>query len=770
VVNQNNKPIELAEVLLVNKDSITIKNEFTKPSGAFSLAIEKGDYVLQLRQLGKIMYKQAITVIDNLDLGTITITESKQQLEEVTVTSKKKLIERKVDRLVFNVENSISASGGNALDALTITPSVKVLNEKISLVGKSDVQIMIDGRMLQLSDSDLSNYLKSLSANDIKKIEVITTPPAKYDASGNSGIVNIILKNAKKNSWNASINANYTQKTYASESINGSLNYKKDKLSFYASLNGRDATKLNIDNNKIFYSNESWSQNNPRKVNDLSLSERLGLDYDINKRWTSGFQYMGSLSKSNINENSLSTITNNVTQQVNYFIGSKANTIGKPKLNSINWHTIFSLDTIGKKISVDLNYFDYKNKNNRDYNGNQLFNNGDITPNSYFAAINSNNQNITNYSGKLDFELPTKLLKLDFGGKISKSITNNDIAFYNNETGNPIIDATQTNIFEYNENIQAVYITGNKKLGAKWESQIGLRLETTQTNGFSKNLNQTNTNNYTKLFPTAYLVYTPNDNNNFSINYSRRIERPNYQQLNPFKMYDSPYIFTEGNPFLQPSFSDNFELLYTYKKLENKFYVSNVTNGFEQIGIVESNTNITRYFVDNFLATQNYGISENYTFNKLKWWTCSISLDMNYIIAKSNLAITQKKNDGYNTYLSFNNDVILNKNKTFLFNSFYWYNFPGAFGIYKNTAYSSLSLTLKYLLLNKDLQLSLSGNDIFSGQRSTYTSYINNIRQEFRNYYDSRSFSISLLYKFGNKKISVKPREFGNEEEKNRAN
>lgn len=770
VMNAKNNPVELAEILIIDKNAVARKNDITDGSGNFTLYTESGSYLLQIKKMGEILWEQKIDISHDINLGNIEVFEKEEKLSEVVINAKKKIIERKVDRLIFNVENSIAGSTGDAMDALKVTPNIRVQNETIALVGKSNLQIMVDDILIQLSETDMINYLKSIPANDIKSIEVITAPSAKYESSGNSGIINIKLKKVKKDSWNASLNSAYIQKTYATGTLGGSFNYKKDKLSLYNSVNYRNGTRLSTDNSSIYYTEETWNQNNPRKINDEVLSDRFGLDYEFSKKWTLGLQYITSYTKSNNNEMPLTTITDNDNQEINYYISSKSKYITKPKLNSINWHNLFTIDSIGKKVSIDINYLESVNKSNRDYFGNELDINSQILPDTYFAAINSNNQNIKNFSGKIDFEIPTKFINLEFGGKLSTSTTNNNAVFYNNETGDPTLDLGQTNTFKYKEKIQALYISGNKKIGSKWESQIGLRLETTQTEGFSLNLNQTNKKNYAKLFPTFYLTYNANENNTFSFNYTRRIVRPNYQQLNPFRIYSSPYVYAEGNPYLQPSFTDNFDFTYSYKKLESNIYVTSVKNNFQQIGIVDSNSNITRYFIENFLSSQNYGISESYTFDRIKWWNSILTFNANYFQSKSKLIITEQNNDGFNAFVSTNNDFTLNKPKTFLFNLTYWYNFPGAFGIYKNTASSSLSMSAKYLMLNKDLQLSIIGNDIFSSQRPTYISYVNNIRQEYRNYYDARSLTVSLLYKFGNNKINVNQRKFGNEEEKNRAN
>lgn len=689
-----------------------------------------------------------------------------KEIQEVEIKATKKLIERKIDRLVFNVESSTSAEGGDAMDALRVTPGIKVINDKLSIVGKSTVSVMIDDKIMQLSGDDLANFLKTIPSDNIKSIEVITTPPAKYDAQGNSGLINIILKKTKKNSWNTTVRSSYKQSAYPTGNLGADFNFQKNKISLFSSITVEDGKKRSIDNSSLYYPGEIWENRNPRKIQNKVLSTRLGLDYDVTKKISLGFQYLGSFSEKDVSENNmLSQIYDNQNNLKSY-IASAAKSYEKPNLNQFNFHTIYKLDSLGKKISFDIDYFSLKDTNSRNYNGNVWDKNN--TSQSYFAAINNNDQNIKNYSGKIDVELPLEWAKLGFGAKINQSKTNNNIIFYDSSSGIPIIDPNQTNEFEFTENTQALYLSANKKLNEKWEANFGLRAENTQTIGYSKNLDQENKNNYLQFFPTAYVAYTPNDTHSFNITYSRRINRPNYDQLNPFKMYDNPYSYTEGNPFLRPSYTSNFEFIYTFKKLESKLYYSYEKNGFQQLGILNSDTKITQYFVLNFLKTHYLGLTESMSFNPVKFWTTTNSFDISYIKSISDSPVTISSLEGWNTYFSTDNDFSLNKKRTLSFNIGYWASFPGTMATGKSTTNQSLYAGFKFLMLNKNLQLSVIANDILKTQKPTYTLYSNGIKTLYRNYYDSQYFRISLSYKFGNQKLTISKRDFGNQEEKNR--
>ena len=760
IKDKKNNPVEFIEIQLQNKDSIIFKSELTNAEGKFILETEKGEYSLIVRQLGVIYYKQNINANQDTNVGIINITEKEQQLQEVVITSKKKLIERKVDRLIFNVENSISASGGDAIDALKITPRVKVKNDNISMIGKNNMSVMLDDKLILLTGDELINFLKSIPSDNIKSIEVITTPPAKYDAEGNSGLINIKLKKSKLNQWNASLRSSYIQSTYPKGSFGGNFDYQKNKLSLYSNLNYVNGSNAPVETNKIYYPLGLWNEENKRRDFQNSVNGRIGADYKISEKFSVGMQYLGSFSKPKIAENSLTTIYNQTNSQIDSYINTLSENLGKNNNHSLNLNSTVVFDTIGKKMNINLDYFKFKNDDNRIFNTINLL-----------SANNTSLQDIQNYSAKIDFEHPLKWINLSYGGKLSFIKTQNNVNYFDTTLGTPIFVPTQSNEFNYDENTQAIYINGTKKLNEKWETQLGFRLENTQTEGVSKTLNQKNTNSYAKLFPTFYLTYTPNEKNSFSINYNKRINRPSYNRLNPFRWYSNPFSYTEGNPFLQPSFSNNLELNYTFNdNWSNSIYYSHTDNGFEQITIVDNTDNIQKTIAQNFFKTTIIGISESYTYNKLKWLSSTFSFDWNYSKSESLIPITNQNLNGSNAYFSTSNDFNLNKNKTLLFNFSYWYNFKGTSDLDKNNAYSQLDASIKYFAFDKKLQISFNANDILSTNRPIYTSFTNNIQIDYKNYYDVRLFRLSLVYKFGNKNINVEKKEVGNQEEKERTN
>lgn len=768
VVNQNKIPVELVHVSLLKNDGMLATQTSTDSLGHFSIAAEKGNYHLILEQFGTEFMKKEVILEKDIELGTMEINES-VQLEGVTVTSRKKLIEQKVDRLVFNVENSITATGGTALDALKATPTVRVQNENISIVGKGEVLVMIDDHLHKMPQEDLAAFLKTIPADNIKSIEVITTPPAKYDAEGNSGLINIRLKAAKSNSWNANIGTSYTQRTYASGNIQGLFNYNHDKLSLQASVNkGKEKLRTTSDS-RTFYPDELWKEEVRNRSESDLLSLGLGMDYKLTGKWTTGIKYLGSFTDRTSGNNPFTTRFDNTTGIAHSFIASDVNANNMPKMNSLNWYHSFALDSVGKSITVDLDYFDYSKKDYRFFKGNELDNNENNIPGTFFSSTNTNHNNIKNYSGKIDVLLPYKWANISFGGRAYYTNTINKLVVFNNETGTPVLNTDQSNIFNYKEYNEALYFSAGKKLSDKWETQIGLRMEATQTNGYSQNLDQTNKNNYIKLFPTAYVTYVPNNNNSYSLNYSRRIRRPDFDYLNPFVVRTSPYYYSEGNPFLKPSLIDNLEFSYIHnQKWVSSVYYSQVSDFGQELSIVDPSTNITRSTPLNYANTYQLGISMSYNLSKWSWWNSFTGFNANYQNVKSKTDVIRSI-DGYNGYIYSNNDFTLNKTKSVFLGVNYGLQLPGRYQIFNISTLNILDVSMKFLAFNKNLSLTITAEDLLNAQRPLIAYYSNAIKNSVRTFSDTRSFRISLSYKFGNKNIKSTQRDFGNDEERKRA-
>lgn len=771
VSDEKAKNISYVEVILLAGDHKF--SAITDENGLFSIKLPKADsYKMEFFLNGSKVYEGN----ENIE-GEITrsytikdIQQESQEIQAISLTKKKKLVERKIDRLVFNVENSVAATGGTAIDALKATPLVRIQDEKVSIVGKGEVLVMIDDRIQRMSPDDLSSFLKSIPSDNIQSIEVITTPPAKYDAEGDSGLINIKLKKGKANSWNANIGGNYTQKTYAGGGFQGAFNYNRNRLSLQVTANTNSQRLRTTSDSKIYYPDELWILNVKNKSEENNLGLGLGIDYKISDKWTTGAKYLGSFTR-NTSSNSPFTSRFNPAGAVNSYITSDMDANNKPNMNSLNWYNTFKVDSAGTKITTDFDYFHYRKSDYNFYAGNELDPLKNILPGSFFSATNTNVNRIENYSGKVDVEMPLKWATLSFGGKYTYTNTNNDLVVMDRKTGTPVLNTDQSNIFNYKEHNEALYVSASKKLGEKWETQAGLRMEATQTTGYSHNLNQTNKNDYVKLFPTAYVTYNQNDKNSFSLNYSRRIRRPDFDYLNPFVVRTSPYYYSEGNPFLKPSIIDNVEFSYVRnQKWVSSVYYSQVSDFSQDLSILDPETNITRSTPLNYANTYQVGVSTYYNFNKWTWWNSFTGFNVNYQKVKSKTEIISSI-DGYNAYFYSNNDFTLNKSKTLFFSANYGLQLPGRYQIFHISTMNILDVSMKFLLLDKKLTLTVTGMDLLNGQRPVITYESNGVKTDFSSYGDTRGVRVSLSYKFGNKNLkSEQQRNFGNEDERNRIN
>ena len=769
VIDTQNQPIGFANVIILDSKNDLITGIITDENGKFEASVSiKESFWIKISFIGYKDWKKKITNEDSANLGTITLSEDKNELEEVLVTAKKPTIQRKVDRLVFNIENSIVATGGDAMDVLQKTPGVRVDGNSIGLIGKSTVRVLINHRISPLTGEDLASYLRTLSSEDIVKIEVITNPPSKYEAEGNSGLINIVLKKVKKDFFGGNIRSTYRQSTYSSGFFGGGITYQKNKLSFFTNINTGNGALEVSETNKIYYTEQTWDTDAKIKYFSKFISGRAGVDYDITDKTSIGFQYLGANSNPDNNELTKTNIFNNTTS-LNSLLLTTGNSDVRTYFHSLNGHFKTQLDTLGRSINFDVDYFTFNNNQDR-INKTETFQNGNFVENSSDIFRNTSTQNPISFTTRIDIEWPTRFSKIEFGGKLSYIKNNSDVGAFNFMDDVFVVNKDQSNIFEYKENIQAIYASTSKSL-KKWDFKIGARLEFTQTQGNSITLSQKNNNNYNKLFPTVYVSHNPNDNNSLSFSYGKRINRPSYADLNPFRWYSNPFSYTEGNPFLQPSFTDNFEVSHTYKSnLNTSFYVSVIENGQDQITFTDNTTNIQATIRKNFLEECALGISQSYTLKKVKWLETYLQYDINYSKINSTLSNTIIQQDGFNFYGGIDNSFTFNHEKTFLGEFNFWYSSPGVSGVDFITESYSFDLGLKSLLLEKDLQLKLVFSDIFRTNQNTIKTLVNGIRQEYRNYYDNRQLVISATYRFGNKKLKSKRKKFSNEEERRRVN
>lgn len=610
--------------------------------------------------------------------------------------------------------------------------------------------------MVNLSGNDLMNYLKSLRSDDIAKIEVITTPPAKYEAQGNSGIINIVLKKNKNFGWSGSVGSGFVQRSYTGGSANGNVNYQSKKLNASARVWYYTSDSKAQENYSILGNNSSISKDN-RKDFDNGWSTDFSIDYKLSERSNIGVIYDYSFDNSNmdINNNTVYKTNNVETQRLSTYSEHRS----KDKSHTLS--TYYDLKFGDNKLSIVGNYF----SNSPATTVNFVTTNNINTASNIVRNLSDINYNI--WSGQADFTLPLEFADIETGVKFTQFQNKSDVGYFNYNGTEYIIDQTKSNLFDYDESNYAIYAGADKKFSDKFSLKLGLRYEYSFINGFSPASGERNKREYGYFFPTIYTSYTVDDNNSLTLNYSKRINRPGFRALNPFRWYSNPYSYSSGNPSLSPSISHNVELGYLFKsKYSITAYFQRTNDAYSQIATLNGVNSIISY--ENYYNQSTYGINASYTGNLTKWWEFSTTGDASYNTPNvyKFSGVAQK---GYAFSISTNNTYTMNKDKTLFLFLNYLQNFNSQSSNTYIKAMGSLDMGVKFSLLSKRLQVNASVRDIFEQMKRKGNKYFVDNIQSFDNYYDSRRFNVSLTYNFGSSKAKESRKEV-DFDEKNRTN
>jgi len=756
IVDRSNKKNLQSVTVTLKKDTVIYKIEISDSLGNYSFKnLTPGNYNIDFSFIN--YQKASMSFLLKYDTTiNCSLVPLPEQLKDVSISAKKPLIERKIDRLVFNVNDNVNVIGVDALELLSMTPEVKVIGNSVSIIGKGAVVIMINDKILHLSSPDeLAAYLKSIPAKSIDRIEVITNPPAMYSAEGSSGLINIVLKKSKELGYNGSVNLNLTSPPSQTIAPGINLNYNNKNIRYYASLNGSDGFHNPRFSSSIFYPDKIQKSSTEEKEESQYIGGLIGFDADLSKTNTLGASF-NIFNSYPYQTNTIRTLfINNQTKKVD----STSEQDNKNKIfyyeRSANIHYVKSMDTIGKKkIVLDADWFssgfDFPNKiESMMYNSD-----GILIPDESSRTISNNMLSSNVYSLNGVVYLPGKNYSFYFGGKINFIKSKNNVALNINNSDVNVQNINTSNSFSFTENTQALFTNYQTNFGKKWTFQSGLRGEYTQTNGISySTIDSTHTNSYFKLFPTLYLSYNSNSKNTLSINYGRRIDRPSFNSFNPYLQYLSQYNYSEGNPYLRPSISNNFELSDSYTNLDVSLQYSFSNGQVGRIGVVDTSTNVTISQLYNFLSTRSFVISVNYTLDKIKWLQSMNEFDAYYNKTISSSGYTAPLTKGWGATFRSNNSFYFNKSKTIVGGLFFSYQFPEVNGINKMGKYYYFDVSGKYLLLNNKLVLAVSLSDVFKTLNIPFSNTVNGILTSNVVNNDSRRLRVSISYSFGNSKL-----------------
>ncbi len=761
VVDPKNVPVESATIsLMKSKDSSIIKIAVSDKEGKFSFTgIPSGSYFTAISAVSFTKGNSTVFVISDNNttviLGALVLQELPKNLSAVVVTSRKPLIEQKIDRMVINVDASVTNVGSTALEVLEKSPGVIVDKDgKISLKGKSSVMVMIDGKPSYLSGADLANFLGNMNSNQLSQIEIMTNPSAKYDAAGNAGVIKIKTKKSITQGFNGSMTLSYGQGVYAKTNNSIMLNYRTSKINTFLNY-GYSLNKgfMDFDIQRNFFGTNGnklseLDQQSKRINQNQNNNLKLGLDYFINKQTTVGIVTSGFIAPQQQDGFTTSYLKdgNSNINSIEKTIRTVDNTWKNGTVN-LNFHSSF--DSSKKDISANFDYLRY------DFSGNQNITGLTYTPNHFLQAENHLKNllplTIDIYSGRLDYAQPLNNgVKLETGIKSSLVKTNNVSTFFTLSNINWLTDSLFSNAFNYSENINAAYLNLNKKFG-KWMVQGGVRLENTNYKGLQSSLSQKTDSgfnrNYTSLFPTAFLSYELNSANQFALSIGRRIDRPAYQQLNPFIGFIDKYTYSTGNAFLQPQFSTNIELSHSYKNLLTTTLNYSVVHDMINETLIHKDSVIIRS-VGNIGTRYNLGITESATITFGKWYSASLfaNLYQNKYIGEIN---------GY----PFNA-----KQLTFLLNVNNQFSFANGWSAELSGNYTSrnrnegqaiilptgqVSAGIAKQLLNNKANIKFNVRDIFYTQNPKEIQNFQDVQSTLKISRDTKVFTIAFVYRFG---------------------
>jgi hypothetical protein len=778
ILDEKSAAFPFVNVLLLHaKDSTLAKGLASDENGKFLFEqVAEGQYITLVSMVGyQKEYSNVFRVANALvTLPATALKTDTKSLNEVTVVAKKPFIEQQIDRTVLNVENSIVSAGSTALEVLERAPGVTVdqQNDQLKLRGKEGVIVQIDGKQTFLSQQELMNLLRNTPSDNIEKIELITNPSAKYDAAGNSGIINIKMKRNKNYGTNGNINLGAGYARHGRTNATGTINHRAGKISTFVSA----GTFFNkgFNNNQIYRSIpfEDKVTIFDQKTERINKSQyhniRAGVDFFATKKSTfgvlvSGFRNTFSNPFGQTNTRILNEdLSLQRTFRTDVFNGSKMNNF------STNLNFKHQFDDNGKEMTFDVDYVKYQGENRSELDTRYSKPNGEadgapeIVRNKMPSEINIG-------VAKLDYTQPLWKGKFETGLKASYVASDNNMVF-ETKADDWTLDPSRSNQFKYTENVNAAYINYSGKISKKLTYQLGFRGEHTHSIGNSVTLNQKLDRNYINLFPSMFLSQQLDTNNVLNLSYSRRIDRPNYQSLNPFEFYLDPYTFQKGNPNLKPQYTNSFQLVHVYKNFLNTTLAYSrikdmIADELPQQIASENKTFVTSDNLDN---QDNISLTISAPIPIRKWWTLQTNFTGVYNHYNSFYLeeVLEIKQVSWNMYA--NNQFTIKNGWSAELSG--WYNSRAFYGLYAARPMGMVNVGVQKSLWNKKATIRLNVNDLFWTNQFRGRAIYKDIDFHVKSQWPSRQARITFTYNFGNQNVKgARQRNTGSDDLQRRA-
>ncbi|MCW3466337.1 TonB dependent receptor [Chitinophaga nivalis] len=735
------------------------------PPGSYTITITAPRFETFIRQDIAVRDAQP-----SVGLGALSLQPAVVKLNAVTVKGETPFIERRIDKTVVNVENSIVSIGASALEVLEKLPGVRVKQDgQINLEGKAGVTVYLDGKASQLSAEDLANLLRGMPASGIQKIELMPKPSARYDAAGSGGIINIVRKKNRKDGWNGSVNGGYGQGRYPKYNGGLDLGFRNRQYNLYLSyaymanntFRTAATTRRFLEPGNHF--TEFVSENyHIRKYR--THTPTAGVDFYLSKRTTLSVSGTGSFQTYRSNSDAWSLESYNGAKPVNrYDFLNKTN--DRLSNYAANMHLVHQTDTSGGELTVDLDYSYYRKTSSQD-----MINRKTRLADDSVGAENillDQGGKLRIYSGKIDYVRPLRReIRLEGGIKLSYVRSDNLMAFVGG-VGGPLVPYSH-NDFRYTEQVNAAYLNLNKQ----WQKvtvQLGLRGEQTIGNGRQELTQQEVKQNYIQLFPSVFVDYKPNAVHGFNFQFGRRIDRPAYLDLNPLRRISNAISFMQGNPYLRPQLSYNAAVTWSWKgDLQTTLGYTRYTDFMTTMAFPDAEKGVSGTMLVNIEQGQSWNADVSYSKKINQWWTSNNSISVFYQAFRGRVNGIDFSNDGKPSfYINTNNNFAITKQWSAELT--YWYLYKNLDGASVYEPNSSLSIGIKKSLFGNRGYLALNVTDLLKTEAFVFNTNSGSIYElwDIRN--DTRAVKLNFNYRFGkgnNKKMKLRS---GAEEERKRA-
>lgn len=753
VTNEQNQNISQAKVQVFDANNVLIKTILTNNEGAFSMeGITQNQIKLVINDLEYSVFEKQIDLSDINHTYTIVLKRDKtSEIGEVAIIKKKPVIKRKIDRLEFNVENS-NISSLSAWEILKKTPGVVFSNNDFKIKGSSGILITINDKKVMVTGDELKMLLENTQGNDVKSVEVITNPPAKYEASG-SAVLNIIMKENKLEGYRGYLAGKYVQSIYPKGVGTIAQYYKKGKFSAMASYSRGAGAYYRAEDSYIHYVEDQTTWKgvlNRKDIDNQQNSLNASLEYRVNENTSFVLDYRGYYGPRTYGTYVIPTNIYNAQNSIESYY----NTINDHHSSSINNNLSLQVDHKFGKSKLSFTTYYVTNNSKKYQNVFTELNFADQDPSSQ-TFVSNNNQDVQLFSQQADYNWKNEKWELDAGAKYSLVKTASTLDFSDDENGMLTYRPEKSNAFDYKEFNFGAYASLALNLD-KWSFKGGLRAENTDLTGIVSEPYEKDHNQYWKLFPTVYIQYTTESKHQFGLSYGKRITRPSYSWLNPAKSYYNLFSYFQGDPRLKATIRHNVNFTYNFKNWNFEVFYRKKIDPSMEINYQIPETKMLIYRFTNIKKASAYGLSIARDFQIKPWWTLNVSEDLyhdeNFFYGADQQLY---KNQIWQVNSSISTSFTLNKASDWTLEIGHQYGSPGIQGTFKYSGYWTAYLVMNRKFFNKKLEASIFFDDIFKTSKEKIATKYANQDSYFYDYRDTQLVSFSLKYNFGNQSVKA---------------